>query len=418
MTRPNFSQSSFARVFRHRDFRLLWVGAFLSFVGSWIQNVAQGYLVYDLTHDEAKLALVTFCGMAPVSVLGPFAGTLADAFNKKTLLIIAQAIMGLGAFVLAVTTHYHVIAYWQIITVALVFGVVGCFEMPTRQSIVGKTVPPEDLAAAVPLNAMTFNIARIVGPAVGTALLATVGAKACYLLNAFSFGALIWAAWAIRADLRPVKREPQPVLDLILEGMRYTFRDRRLRTLFIMEATVSAFGLAYLSLMPAYTRDILHLREAGLGFAMISIGIGAMIGLLLTASLAQRPVKAKLIQGSMTIMGAALATMAFARTEYVAFPLLAVVGGSAIVQFNTTNSLFQTLSPERLRGRVISMHVWALSGVGPFGTLFFGWLARETKSATALPLRGIPLIFFLGGICVLFGATWGYFNRHNLKDVR
>lgn len=427
-------RSNIARVFRYRDFRLLWIGAFFSFTGSWIQNVAQGMLVYEMTGDEAKLAFVTFCSMAPVMVLGPFAGTLADSFNKRTILITTQAIMGAAALSLAAAAYYQVITYGHILTVAVLFGVVGCFEMPTRQSIISKVVPPEEISAAVPLNALTFNAARIIGPGIGAILYTKVGPQLCYAINGFSYLGLIAAAVAIRADLRPIAREAQPILDLLLEGMRYTFRDARLRMLFIMEAIVSAFGIAYLALMPAFARQlveaqhgaaistlsVLQVREETsklVGGAMTSVGVGAICGLLLSTWLAHLPGKAKLIQVSMATLAVGLLLIPFARTPLFAFPLFAVLGGSAIIQFNTTNSLFQILSPERLRGRVIAMHVWALAGLGPFGMLLFGWIARESKGDPASPFQGVPLVMMLGGICVALGVLWSYKNRKNLEGV-
>lgn len=427
-------RSNIARVFRYRDFRLLWFGAFFSFTGSWIQNVAQGMLVYELTGDEAKLALVTFCGMAPAAVLGPFAGTLADTFNKRNILIATQALMATGALSLATAAYFGFIAYWHILMVALTFGVVGCFEMPTRQSILGKVVPPEEISAAVPLNALTFNVARIIGPGIGAILYTQVGPQMCYAINGFSYLGLISAAMLIRADLRPIAREPQPILDLMLEGMRYTFKDMRLRTLFVMEGIVSAFGIAYLALMPAFARQLVELqygagfaalsseqvREASsklVGGAMTSVGVGAILGLLITTAVAHLPGKARLIQIAMSSLAVGLLIIPFARTPWVAFPLFAVLGGSSIIQFNTTNSLFQLLSPERLRGRVISMHVWAISGIGPFGMLLFGWIARETKGDPRSSFQGVPLIMLLGGICVAVGLLWSYRNRRHLEGV-
>jgi MFS family permease len=391
-------------------------------------------LVYELTGDEAKLALVTFCGMAPTAVLGPFAGTLADTFNKRNILIATQACMSAGALFLAAASYFGFIAYWHILGVALMFGIVGCFEMPTRQSILGKVVPPEEISAAVPLNALTFNVARIVGPGIGAILYIAVGPQLCYGINGISYLGLILAATLIRADLRPVAREAQPVLDLLLEGMRYTFKDLRLRTLFVMEAIVSAFGIAYLALMPAFARQLVELRH-GAGFAalpelqvraetsglvggaMTSVGVGAIMGLLLSTSLAHKPGKAKMIMLSMTSLALGLMLIPFARTPWVAFPLFAVLGGSSIIQFNTTNSLFQLLSPERLRGRVIAMHVWALAGLGPFGMLLFGYIARESKGDPHSPFQGVPLVMLLGGLCVGAGLLWSYRNRKNLEGV-
>ncbi len=396
------------RAFRHRDFRLLWGGAFLSFVGSHVQNVAQGWLVWKMTGDTSKLAFVSFCGMAPVSLLGPFAGTLADTLNRRVVLVISQALFAVGALYLAAATYWHFVEYWQIVVVALILGLVSAVEMPTRQSLVSKVVPIEDLAAAVPVNAMTFNLARMLGPAIGGPLLASFGPETCYLVNGLSFAALIFAALAIRADLRAVPREPQPIADLLLGGVKYTFRDNRLRTLFLMESTVSVFALFYLSLMPAIAANMLHLDAKGYGHAMTSVGVGAMAGLLTLLFLADKPVKALLVKVSMTMMGLALVTLSFIREPWIAFFLMALAGMSGVVQFNTTNTLFQLLSPPNLRGRVLSMHIWALSGLAPFGILFFGWFARQVS---------IPSAILLGGSIVLAGALLGWLHRSRLTET-
>jgi MFS family permease len=404
------------RAFRHRDFRLLWSGAFLSFVGSFIQTVAQGWLVYQLTHDQAKLALVTFCSMAPVSIFGPFGGTLADAFHKKLVLNVAQALFGFGALLLAVLTWTGLVQYWHILGVALLFGLVGCFEVPARQSVVGRVVPHEDLAYAVPLNAMTFNSARIIGPAIGGILLVAFGPAICYALNGISYLALIFAVQAIRSDLSATTRTAQPVGDLLMEGMLYTRRDLRLRTLFVMEAITSGAGLFYVSLMPALAHEILGLEQSGYAMALTMIGIGAIAALLVTTYLADRPIKGEIVRYSMFTMGIALVLLAFTRSSVVAFPLFAIIGGAVVMQFSTTNTLFQLLSPERLRGRVIAMHQWAISGLGPFGTLFFGWFAETTKTphvvrglgtTMKLPVGGLPLALKVGGACIIAGAIWG-----------
>jgi MFS family permease len=419
-------KQNMTRAFRHRDFRLLWIGAFLSFTGSWIQNVAQGWLVYELTGDKAKLAIVTFCQMAPVSILGPFAGTLADTLNKRHLLVAAQTTYAAGALYLMAATAMGFVRYEHILVVALIFGIVGTIEMPARQSMISKVVPPEDLPAAIPLNAMTFNAARIIGPGIGGVLLALFGPAVAYGINGISYLALILAVIAVHADLRPAQREPQPIGDLLFEGMRYTFQDMRLRTLFVMEAAVSTFGIFYISQMPALAREMLGLNAAGLGFAMMTVGVGAISGLLLNTYLSDRPVKGRIVLNGMAVTGICLFILGFVRSPWLAFPLLAVLGGATIMQFNTTNTLFQTLSPEHLRGRVLSMHIYAISGVGPFGILFFGWFAEATRAGTIatpggswpLPYGGLPLALKIGGLCVLLGALWGYLRRHRLADVQ
>lgn len=418
-------QSNVVRALRHRNFRILWIGAFISFIGSFIQRVAQGWLVYDLTHDEAKLAFVTFCSMAPVSLFGPFAGTLADTFHKRNVLIASQALMGGGSLLLAFLTWAHRVEYWHIVAVALLFGFVSCVEVPTRQSLISRVVPPEDLAVAVPINAMTFNSARIIGPAIGGVLL-VFGPAICYFIDGISYVGLIFSAFWITADLSSSPRGPQPIGDLLVEGMKYTFREPRLRTLFVMESLASGFGLFYIALMPAIATEMLHLSKGGYAFTFTAVGVGGISGLLLTTWLSDRPMKGKIVRASMVTLGASLVLLGVSTSAIISFPLLAIIGGSAIMQFNTTNTLFQLLSPEHLRGRVISMHQWALSGLGPIGTMFFGWLAGYSKTPHQLqfagmyfttPVGGIPLTLVLGGVGILIAAAWGWYKVTNLSEV-
>jgi MFS family permease len=394
------------RVYRHRDFRLLWIGAFFSFMGSMVQSVAQGYIVYDITRDEGKLALVMFAAMAPVSVFGPAAGSLVDTLNKRVLLVVAQSVMAAGALFVAAAIHFAFLEYWHILAVAFVGGCAGALEMPTRQSIVSKVVPTEDLGAAIPLNALTFNLSRMLGPAIGGVILARYGAQTSYLINGISFFALVFTVLAIRADLRPTRREPQPIWDLLVEGFLYTFRERRLKTLFILEATVSTCALFYIAILPAIARDLYGLGRQGLGNMYSMVGIGSVIALLIVTNLSDRPVRGLLVKSSMTLIGVSLILLGFAPNATVAFAVVVLLGMGAVVQFNTTNTLFQLIAPDHLRGRVLSMHIWALAGLGPFGMLGFGYLAREI---------GIPVSLMIGGSLVLAMAAWGWIRREPLE---
>ena len=401
----NKLRESSMRAFQYPDFRRLWLGAFLSFVGSWVQITAQGWLVYEITGDRAKLAMVSFAAMLPMAILGPFAGTLTDTRNRRSILVWCQAIYACSALFLAAAAHWHFVQYWHILAVALVNGFVNCAETPTRQSLVSTIVPTADLAAAVPINAMTFNLARVIGPAIGGLLLGHFGAEACYLLNSFSFAALIFAVLAIRADISAISARTEPMLDLVREGMRYTWMDLRLRTLFLMEATTAMFGLIYLPMMPAIAKDMLHLDERGLGWAMTSVGVGGMLGLLSLMVLADKPYKARIAIISMTLFAVGLVTLSVVRIPWVAFLCLGVTGMCAIMQFNTTNTLFQLLSTDALRGRVLAMHVWALSGFSPFTIPLFGLLAQHA---------GVAVAIGLGGLLVGCGATLAWIHRRRL----
>jgi len=426
--------SKVIRIFGFPDFRLFWIGAFVSFTGSWIQKVAESYFVYEITHDESKLAFVMFCNSLPVFLFGFVSGWLADAMDKRMVLIVTQAIYALGAIFLAVATQFHFVQYWHIVVVALVLGLVGCVEMPTRQSVVSRVVPAEDIAVAVPVNAMTFNAARILGPAIGGWVLTRMGVPACYLLNGLSFVALIWAVKAIKANLAVLERKSQPVLDLILEGARYTMREPRLRTLLILETITATFGLCYITLVPAYVDQVLNLgtdtgahpdaAKIAISHCYTAIGIGALIGLVFITAVSDAPYKRLILRVAMLLIGFGSIGMSAAHNPWFAYFLMGILGGSTVVQFNSTNSLFQLLSPDRLRGRVLAMHIWALNGLAPFGVLAAGWLASTTRQAAELhphaahfPLNGVRLALFVGGMCVLGGAVVAMLSNEGLSGL-
>ena len=390
------------RAAKHRDFRLLWIGAMFSFTGTQIQRIAEGFLVYDLTGDTAKLAFIMFANMVPVSFLGPIFGVFADVIDRRKIMVAAMVILAAGSAFLGVASHFGFLQYWHIVAFAFLSGFVLTVEAPSRMSIVREVVPVEDFATAVPTMSMTFNVARVAGPAIGGVLAGLYGAESCFWINSVSFFALIIAALAIRTDLSAKEREPQPVRDLLTEGMLYTLRDRALLTLFILESVTSFFGIFYISLMPAIAKDILHLGEAGLGAAMSSVGIGALGGLILLASISHKPYKALMIRVSMTCFAVAMVLLTFVRTPLLAFPLFSVLGACTIVQFNTTNTLFQLISPARLRGRVLSMHMWAISGVAPFGIMLFGWISRGWN---------LDYAFMIGGGAVAVGAVASWLFR-------
>lgn len=392
------------RSLRHRDFLLLWFGAFLSFIGSWIQNVAQGWLVFNLTHDESALAVVSFLSNIPVAIIGPFAGTLTDTLNKRSLLNFLQFLLALSSFAVAICIYYKIVSFSLLSINAFVVGIVSCAEMPTRQSLVSRVVPKEELQQAIPVNNMTFNVARLIGPAIGGYLLEHYGAEPCYVLNGISFFALIIGVQMIRSDLGPGTRSPQPIKDLILEGFLYTFRNKQFKTLFFLEAITSGFGLAYLVQMPAIAADILHVGKVGLGHCYVAVGVGALPSLGILVWVDQRKIKGKLICASMIVMGLGLLGLSTTRNIWVAMPLFACLGGASIMHFNITNSLFQTLAPDNLRGRILSMHVWAISGLGPFGILALGFIAKWYSIQLVLVIGAVALL--TGGIYAMQAREW------------
>ncbi len=408
--RPSASEKQRAPIFRvvaRRDFALLWAGSFISFLGSQIQGIVQGFLVYEMTGDKAKLAFVWFCASAPVSFFGPFLGVLGDMLDRRRLMYAAMLVSSAGAFYLAYASYTGTIQFWHFVAFALLMGFVQTVEVPTRQSIVRSVVPAELMPSAVPLQAMAFNGSRVMGPALGGLLLGWFGATFCFTFNGISFLAVCVAVLLMRADLRPVRGEPQPVIDLILDGARYTLRDKGLRTLFFMEAATSMFGMVYLVLLPAIAKDQLGLDEKGLGVAMSFVGVGAFISLVTLATISHYPIKRGIARLAMVGMSLGLVLLSFAPTPALAFPVLFLLGASGVAQFNTTNTLFQLLSPEHLRGRVIAMHMWAISGTMPIGVMFFGWIAKAVSLHAAL---------IGGGAGLALATIWAYVVRANVQE--
>lgn len=386
------------KVLEYRDFRLMWTGAFLSFLGSWIQSFAQGYLVYDLTGSKAKLALIGFVANIPVFFIGPIAGAVSDTFDRRKTLIVCQSIFGLNALFLFYSIQTKTIIFEHFLIVAFINGLAAAIEMPARQSIVAKTVPPELVSSAVPLTAMTFNTARIIGPVVGALVLKYFGDAACYLLNGISYLALIAAVLAVKAELNADTKEAQPVGDLLMEGIRFTLHHPTLRLLLVLETIVSMFAIFYINMLPAFSKDVLKQTSDGLSQCYVAIGIGAICGLAMMISQAKNPNKIKFIFIAMGSLGSALLALSFVRSPWIYFPLFAVLGFGTLVHFNTTNSLFQTLSPDRLRGRVLAMHVWALSGIGPMFLPVVGAFAEH---------NGTPKAFEWGALITLTGWAIG-----------
>ncbi len=401
-------ESKFYRVFRYRDFRYLWLGAFLSFIGSWIQNVGQGVLIYDMTGSKERLALVSFLSMVPVTFFGPFAGSFVDKMNKRALLVWSQILLACSALLIAYLAWTKLIRVEHLFIAAVFNGTISCFEMPVRQAVISSSVSKEDLPLAIPFQGLTFNLARVVGPAVAALLLTRFDVATCYLVNGISFIALIFATLTVRSDLSAKADRASHMVDLILEGFRYTWRDKRLKMLFVLETGISFFALFYLAQMPAIAHEMLGLpREGGgVGIVTTAVGIGAILALVITSKTSDLHIKGTLIRIAVTTAAVGLLLLSFVNSVWVAFPILVLLGISNVTIFNTCNSLFQQIAPERLRGRVISMHIWALSGIGPLGMYPFGWLAEH---------YGLPFSLRIASILTIGVAAWAWLKKISLE---
>ena len=392
------------RTLRIRDFRLYWIGAFLSFVGSWVQNTGQQWLVFDITGSEQALGLMTFIGAAPMFFLSPFGGWLADRANKRAVLVVCQALFALSAFFLAFAVWQGFASFWLITVIAFINGCTSVVEIPTRQSMISNIVPAEDLASALPLSAGTFNTARILGPAIGGFILGKYGPEACYLINGLSFSALIFAVLAIRADMRSTADRSASLKETLFEGIRYVAKTPAFRILVSMMMVTAVCALFYISLVSAFAGEVLQVDAQGFGYLLTSTGIGAIIGLITIAGLSSRNLKGWIPMIAMTGLGGSLMIVSLTHNLTQACFALALMGFFGVGQMVGTNTALQYFSPPELRGRVISVHVWSMAGMNPIGALVFGYMAERIGLQTAFRIGG-AIVLTVGLLALAFAKS-------------
>jgi len=384
--------STFAAL-RYRNYRLWFFGQATSLVGTWMQSVAQGWLVYQLTDSKLALGAISFAGSIPTLFLMLPASVLADRFPKCSLLLITQTAMMLCAFALAALAASGVLQVWHIGVLAFGLGVANSFDAPARQSLAVEMVEDRrDLINAIAMNSTMFNLARIAGPAIGGVVLAHLGAVWCFALNGLSFLAVLVALWRMRLPQVALAPQNEPFAAQIVTGLRYIWGSTPIRTIIALVGVSSLFGLSYATLMPAYAVDVLHVGEAGLGSLSAAVGVGALIGSLAVASLGSFRRKGLLLVAGSLIFP--LALLSFAQTRYLPLSLtcLAVVGFGFVMQNATSNTLVQSIVPDDLRGRVMGAYMLTFFGTTSFGALLAGTLAQALGPALAVVLSaGVTL---------------------------
>jgi MFS family permease len=374
---------------RHRNFRLFFLGQTTSLVGTWMQSVAQGWLVLQLTNSAYYVGLVSALGSLPVLLVSLPAGVFADRSNKRRVVVATQALALVQALVLAVLIWMHRVELWHVAAAAVFLGLVNAVDIPTRQSLIFDLVGKDDLMNAIALNSSAFNAARIIGPAIGGILIGGIGIAACFFLNGVSYVAVIAGLLAMRLPAW----SPPPLagdgLARFREGALFILGDRATRALVLNTALLSIFGFPYLVLMPVFARDVLHVGAAGLGFLMASVGIGAVVAALGVAAFGPRLPKGRLLVWGGPVFGLAIA--AFALTPWVplAVAILVVSGGAMIANNAVTNTLLQTIVPDGLRGRVMGAYTFVFVGMAPLGAYQAGWLAGRIGVQAAVAAGGL-----------------------------
>ncbi|HEV8473925.1 MAG TPA: MFS transporter [Methylomirabilota bacterium] len=376
------------RALRHRDFRLFWSGQLVSLVGTWMQSVAQSWLVLELTNSPFRLGLVNALQFAPMLVLSFFAGALADRLPKRRLIIASQSVLFVQALLLAVLVHLGHVQYWHVALLALLYGVANTVDMPSRQAFIVELVGKDDLLNAIALNSAMFNAARIVGPALAGLAIARWGTAIAFYLNAVSFLAVIGALLAMRAEGLPRPRSGLTMLQDIGAGVRYAVRTPRILLTMAMVLAVSGFLFNYNVLVPLFARDVLGLDARGFGLLMATLGTGAVIGGVLLAALGRgRPPVAALAVPAL-VLATSTAALAAVRAVPVAAALLLLMGFCGILFMAGASSTVQLTVPDDLRGRVMSLHTMVFAGSTPFGAFIIGSVAEAAGVTSALLVAG------------------------------
>jgi MFS family permease len=385
------------RALDHRNFRLFFSGQSISLVGTWMQRIALGWLVYRLTNSAFLLGAVGFAGQIPVFFMAPFAGVFADRWNRQRMLILTQTLATVQALLLALLVLTETVAVWQIIALSAFLGIVNAFDMPIRQSFILEMIEnKEDLGNAIALNSSMVNSARLLGPSLAGLLIAAVGEGICFLLNGLSYVAVIAALIAIKTRPRPAKPRRTNALYELRQGFAYAFGFAPIRDILLFLGLVSLTGMPFTVLMPIFAKDILHGGPNVLGFLMGASGVGALAGALYLASRKSVLGLGKLIPLAAGCFGAGLAGFSLSRYFWLSLALMLITGFGMIVQMAASNTILQTIVDDDKRGRVMSFYTMAFVGITPLGSLLEGFAAS---------LMGAPATLFAGGLICVLGAA-------------
>jgi len=403
MTKPTDVARRTFRALRIYNYRLFFISQVVSMSGTWMQAVAQSWLVLDITGSSVDLGVTVGLQFGPILVLGAWAGALADRVDKRRLLVATQTAAALLALILGALTLADVVTVWMIWVLAGLTGVAMALDMPSRQSFVYEMVGPDDLANAVGLNAVIINSSRIIGPAIGGLLIAGVGVAACFFFNAASFVAVIVALLAMRrAELftaRPVQRRPGQVR----AGMRYVWRTPALRVPLVMMAVVSTLSYNFSVVLPLLARVVYGRGGGAYGALFAAMGVGALAGALLMASRA-RPSR-RLLVASTFVFGFITVLLAAAPSYLSGLVLLVPLGAAGVLFVSTTNSLLQLNADDAMRGRVMALWAVVFLGSTPIGGPLTGVLARGFGVRTAVAVGGVA------ALATAAGAYWALRRR-------
>lgn len=407
---PEDSRWKFAfRALRHRNYRLFFSGQGLSLIGTWMSQVATSWLVYRLTKSPFLLGMVGFSGQLPALIIGPFAGVWVDRLNRHRVLKITQFLSMLQSFALAYLAFTGLIDIPRIIALTMFQGLVNAFDMPTRQSFVVELIDNRaDLPNAIALNSSMFNAARLIGPSIAGILIAVAGEGMCFVIDGFSYLAVIGSLLLLRISATPDTQKHENVLLELKEGWNYVLQSPPIRSILILLGFVSLVGAPYMVLMPVFAGTVLHGGPHTLGFLTAASGVGALLGAVALAMRKTVLGLGKRIAVAAFVFGTGLILFGLSRYLWLSLGLLLLTGFSLMQQMASSNTIVQTIVEEDKRGRVMSFYTMAFIGVAPFGSLIAGWAASKI---------GAPLTVIFGGVLCLGFAGWFFSKVEVLRKM-
>jgi MFS family permease len=388
------------RALRNPNFRLFWSGNFLSNVGTWMQNVAQGWLVLSLTGSAFWLGVVGFAGSIPFLIFTLFGGVVADRVNKRRLLIVTQSVMMLLAFILAALAWLKIITVWEVVLLSFLNGLAMSMNAPSYQALVPRLVPREDLTNAIALNSAQFNMSRILGPTLGGYAMALVGVAGNFFLNGVSFLAVLWALTRIKYPEQEPSHYPG-LFSSLREGFAYVRGNKQMRVLVWMTGTASFFGIPFITFIPYFARIVLHSGETGLGWLMAASGLGAVLGAVTVAALGTVRHRGTVVTVGGVVFFSAIICFCYSHSFALSQFLLLFEGYSAILMISSFNVAIQHLASDQMRGRVMSIYATCFLGLPPLGSLLAGEMSRHIPTPHALAaMAAVAATIFVGTFAV------------------
>ncbi|MCK9407972.1 MAG: MFS transporter [Bacteroidetes bacterium] len=373
------------RSLRHPEYRLFFTGQIISLIGTWMQTMAQAWLVYELTHSSMWLGVVGFLNTIPMLLFAMYGGTIADRFSKQRIVLVTQMLSLIQSVILSTIVFLNLATVEIVCVLAFTLGTINAFDVPARQSFVVELVGKENLANAIALNSASFNGARIIGPAIGGVIIGAVGIAWCFFLNAVSFFAVIIVLLRMKMQPRPiVGNNTGSVFGSLKESINYIRSDRTLVAVLTLVAVITVFGWSYTVLLPIFADKILNIGAVGLGNLMMSFGIGAFISAIIVASTESKTRPSSFIYSGITLFVSGVSVFAISDNVAVSVYSLIFVGMGLIMFIATANTTIQRRAPDAMRGRVMALYLIIFQGLAPFGHLGMGWAADQIGSRWAI----------------------------------